>query len=130
MQDQPPDNNSVPPTEQRTLKFPSTPAATVAAPTDNASCLTDDPEALPLAPPTPPASRLVNRTPPPEVDIPNNVSTIEQLKLLPDEFLSGDKDRPLRHVDDRDSEFHYALNPITDTPEPMIAFVSTESIAS
>jgi len=44
--------------------------------------------------------------------LPNNVSTHEQLALLPDEVLSGDKSRPLLHVDDAGEEYHYALRPM------------------
>jgi len=36
----------------------------------------------------------------------------EQLALLPAEFLSGNKTRPLLHVDDAGEEHHYALKPM------------------
>jgi dipeptide/tripeptide permease len=77
--------------------------------------MTYDPEApTPVsAPPTPPKGRLIEISRQAATDVPNNVSTKEQLKLLPPEFLSGDEDRPLRHVDDRDSEFRYSLNPMS-----------------
>ena len=40
------------------------------------------------------------------------MSTEEQLKLLPPECISGDKDRPLRHVDEWDEVSHHALQPM------------------
>ena len=46
-------------------------------------------------------------------ELPNNVSSEEQLKLLPGECLSGDKERPLRHVDETDEVYHYSLKPMT-----------------
>ena len=45
-------------------------------------------------------------------DLPNNVSTEEQLLLLPDECLSLDRERPLRHVDEEGNSYHYALEPM------------------
>ncbi|GKY94070.1 hypothetical protein MPSEU_000373500 [Mayamaea pseudoterrestris] len=46
-------------------------------------------------------------------DLPNNVSQPEQLSLLPDECLSGDKGRPLRHVTEFGTDTRHALNPMT-----------------
>ena len=37
---------------------------------------------------------------PQDDELPTNVSTVEQLKDLPKECLSGITDRPLRHVDE------------------------------
>jgi len=45
-------------------------------------------------------------------ELPNNVSTDEQLKLLPAECLSGDPVKPLRHVDEMGAISHYALQPM------------------
>lgn len=44
--------------------------------------------------------------------IPNNVSSMEQVKALPPEFKSLDKDRPLQHTNDRGETFKYSLNPL------------------
>jgi proton-dependent oligopeptide transporter, POT family len=46
-------------------------------------------------------------------DLPSNVSMVSQLSQLPDECLSGDPDRPLRHVDETDEVYHYALHPMS-----------------
>lgn len=46
-------------------------------------------------------------------ELPNNVSTEEQLEYLPDECLSGDPVRPLRHVDESEEESFYSLTPMT-----------------
>jgi dipeptide/tripeptide permease len=40
------------------------------------------------------------------------VTTTEQLADLPSECLSGNKERPLRHVDEDGNIFHYALGPM------------------
>lgn len=45
-------------------------------------------------------------------ELPNNVNRSSQLALLPPECLSGDKERPLRHVDEHDNECRYALRPM------------------
>jgi dipeptide/tripeptide permease len=45
-------------------------------------------------------------------NIPNNVSTREQLKLLPPEFLSGNKQRPIQHIDDKNEVLQYSLTPM------------------
>lgn len=45
-------------------------------------------------------------------DLPTNVNTEAQLKLLPAECLSGDRERPLLHVDESGNYLHYALNPM------------------
>ena len=46
-------------------------------------------------------------------ELPTNVTTTEQLADLPKECLSGNKERPLRHVDEDGQIFHYALTPMT-----------------
>jgi proton-dependent oligopeptide transporter, POT family len=46
-------------------------------------------------------------------DLPTNVSSEEQLKELPEECLSGDADRPLRHYDESGEEYHYSLSPMS-----------------
>lgn len=46
-------------------------------------------------------------------DLPTNVSTEAQLKLLPAECLSGDKARPLLHVDESGNFLRFALSPMT-----------------
>lgn len=58
------------------------------------------------SPPQQPAYR-------PDDELPTNVQEQEQLALLPPECLSGDKERPLRHVDDKGNSYHYALKPMT-----------------
>ncbi|CAB9520869.1 family 15 member 1 [Seminavis robusta] len=50
---------------------------------------------------------------PQEDELPTSVTTLEQLNDLPKECLSGDKDRPLRHVDEDGQVSHYALQPMT-----------------
>jgi len=57
---------------------------------------------------------IVNRndvTPPPE-NVPNNVSSVDQLHLLPPEFLSDNKTRPLQFIDDKEQVLQYALKPM------------------
>lgn len=49
----------------------------------------------------------------PDDELPTNVERSEQLALLPPECLSGDKERPLRHVDDQGNVYHYALKPMS-----------------
>jgi len=49
----------------------------------------------------------------PDDELPTNVQEKEQLALLPPECLSGDKERPLRHVDDQGNVYHYSLKPMT-----------------
>lgn len=48
----------------------------------------------------------------PDEELPSNVRTEKQLLNLPSECLSGDKQRPLRHVDERGDVSHYALQPM------------------
>eukprot|EP00980_Cylindrotheca_fusiformis_P003157 scaffold721_cov131-Cylindrotheca_fusiformis.AAC.47 len=45
-------------------------------------------------------------------DLPGNIGTEEQLALLPEECLSGNKRRPLRHVTENGQEYTYALQPM------------------
>lgn len=45
-------------------------------------------------------------------DLPSNVCTTEQLVLLPQDCRSGESDRPLRHVDDKGTVYHYSLSPM------------------
>jgi POT family proton-dependent oligopeptide transporter len=45
-------------------------------------------------------------------DLPNNVCTEEQLTTLPDFCLSGLKNRPLRHVNEKGDVSTYALQPM------------------
>jgi POT family proton-dependent oligopeptide transporter len=45
-------------------------------------------------------------------DLPFNVGSEEQLALLPEECLSGNKLRPLRHVTEDGQVYHYALQPM------------------
>lgn len=45
-------------------------------------------------------------------ELPNNVTNSDQLGDLPSECLSGDKEKPLRHVDEEGNIFHYALKPM------------------
>jgi POT family proton-dependent oligopeptide transporter len=49
----------------------------------------------------------------PDDEIPSNVCREDQLESLPEECLSGDSDRPLRHVDEDGNVFHYSLSPMT-----------------
>jgi len=66
-----------------------------------------------------PGSRDASRAPSPtpsirsDEDLPTNVSTLEQLKRLPEECLSGDPIRPLQHFDESGVVYKYALNPMT-----------------
>lgn len=48
----------------------------------------------------------------PDDDLPTNVSTEEQLACLPDFCLSGNKERPLRHVNEKGDISTYALQPM------------------
>ena len=48
----------------------------------------------------------------PEDELPTNVQSIDDLAQLPSECLSGDDERPLRHVDLKGNEFRYALQPL------------------
>ena len=57
--------------------------------------------------------RVVDVSPPSSESIPNNVGTMEQVKLLPPEFLSGDDERPLQYIDDLEDVMTYALKPMT-----------------
>jgi len=66
---------------------------------------------------TPISSRPSSRTSSPTAseasdELPNNVSSEEQLQLLPEECLSGNKERPLRHVDEEGEVYYYALRPM------------------
>lgn len=45
-------------------------------------------------------------------DLPTNISTEEQLACLPDFCLSGNKERPLRHVNEKGDISTYALQPM------------------
>ena len=45
-------------------------------------------------------------------DLPTNVNTEAQLKLLPAECLSGNKERPLLHVDEDGNFLQFALRPM------------------
>ena len=54
-----------------------------------------------------PPKRLEN-----DDELPCNVDDAAMLDQLPDECLSGDPKRPLRHVDDQGYESHYALQPL------------------
>mmetsp|Transcript_3945 Transcript_3945/g.7583 ORF Transcript_3945/g.7583 Transcript_3945/m.7583 type:complete len:675 (+) Transcript_3945:270-2294(+) len=45
-------------------------------------------------------------------ELPNNVGSVDQLDILPEECLSGDKDRPLRHVDELGEVSYYSLQPM------------------
>ena len=63
----------------------------------------------------PPTSRVDPVTPSiisPNDVLPSNVSTREQLALVPEECLSSDPSRPLLHRTEQGHEFHYALNPM------------------
>lgn len=45
-------------------------------------------------------------------DLPNNISTEAQLTTIPDVCLSGNKQRPLRHVNERGDVSTYSLRPM------------------
>jgi len=51
-------------------------------------------------------------SPRPDDDLPTNISDESQLAALPEECLSGDKERPLRHVDDLGNSYTYSLSPM------------------
>ena len=64
-----------------------------------------------------PSSRATSPTPSnfsltSDDDVPTHVSTLEQLKGLPEECLSGDPVRPLQHFDESGVVSKYALNPM------------------
>ena len=56
--------------------------------------------------------KIVDVSPPSLESIPNNVGTMEQVKLLPPEFLSGNDERPLKFIDDLEDVMTYALKPM------------------
>mmetsp|Transcript_33807 Transcript_33807/g.49685 ORF Transcript_33807/g.49685 Transcript_33807/m.49685 type:complete len:650 (-) Transcript_33807:149-2098(-) len=58
------------------------------------------------------AAALIKLQMNPEPELPNNVNTKEQLKLLPDDYLSDDPSRPLRYVGDDGMNYSYALKPM------------------
>jgi proton-dependent oligopeptide transporter, POT family len=62
-----------------------------------------------------PQSRIINYQPPLEENVPSNVSTQEQLALVPDEFLSMNKTRPLKLKDDRGAVSLYFLKPMVSS---------------
>jgi hypothetical protein len=55
---------------------------------------------------------IPSSSPRPDDDLPSNVSEESQLAVLPQECLSGDKERPLRHVDDLGNAYWYSLSPM------------------
>ena len=60
-----------------------------------------------------------------DADLPNDVSTTEQLTDLPAECLSQhDPTKPLRHVDEKDNVYHYFLKPMLSSV-PLILAVET-----
>eukprot|EP00934_Nitzschia_sp_Nitz4_P008441 Nitzschia sp. Nitz4//scaffold4_size323378//111435//113603//NITZ4_000648-RA/size323378-processed-gene-0.274-mRNA-1//1//CDS//3329553363//8431//frame0 len=48
----------------------------------------------------------------PDDDLPTNISTVEQLETIPEFCLSGNKERPLRHVNEKGDVSMYALKPM------------------
>jgi hypothetical protein len=54
-----------------------------------------------------------NISPRPDDDLPTNICEESQLCTLPEECLSGEKERPLRHVDDLGHAYSYSLTPMT-----------------
>jgi hypothetical protein len=56
---------------------------------------------------------IPSSSPKPDDELPTNVGHESQLVGLPQECLSGNKDRPLRHVDDLGNEYYYSLSPMT-----------------
>lgn len=56
---------------------------------------------------------LPARPPRPEDDLPTNIHEESQLASLPEECLSGNHERPLRHVDDLGNSYMYSLSPMT-----------------
>lgn len=70
----------------------------------------DGPSTTPGVSVTPPsASPILNDM---FEDLPTNVSTESQVKLLPAECLSGNKERPLLHVDESGNFLQFALRPM------------------
>jgi proton-dependent oligopeptide transporter, POT family len=53
-----------------------------------------------------------NSPPRPDDDLPTNIHEESQLSSLPEECLSDDKERPLRHVDDLGNAYKYSLSPM------------------
>jgi POT family proton-dependent oligopeptide transporter len=54
----------------------------------------------------------MKKQPSPDDDLPSNISEESQLFLVPEDCLSGDKERPLLHIDDLGNKYHYALKPM------------------
>ena len=109
--------------EQQTTADANTMASSTAMARSN-SPSTLPPSATPLgeeAPP-PPVNRPPSNTPPPPPaspimadmfeELPSNVNTEAQLKLLPAECLSGNKERPLLHVDESGNYLQFSLRPM------------------
>ena len=55
---------------------------------------------------------LPSPPPRPDDDLPTNIHQESQLSSLPEECLSDDKERPLRHVDDLGNSYKYSLSPM------------------
>eukprot|EP00956_Cyclotella_meneghiniana_P024137 scaffold48140_cov68-Cyclotella_meneghiniana.AAC.1 len=45
-------------------------------------------------------------------ELPGDISTLDQLSLIPEECLSNNPRRPLLHTDARGNSYTYALNPL------------------
>lgn len=62
-----------------------------------------------------PQNRIIHYQPAVEENIPTNVSTDDQLALVPDEFKSNNKQRPLKLKDDRGDVSMYYLKPMVSS---------------
>ena len=62
-----------------------------------------------------PQNRIINYQPKEDEVIPSNVSTVDQLELVPDEFKSTNKHRPLKLKDDRGKVSLYYLKPMANS---------------
>jgi proton-dependent oligopeptide transporter, POT family len=62
-----------------------------------------------------PHNRIIHYQPAVEESIPTNVSTDDQLALVPDEFKSNNKQRPLKLKDDRGEVNMYYLKPMVSS---------------
>lgn len=59
-----------------------------------------------------PSSSTVSLSTLQQENLPNNVSTMEQLQRLPPEFKSNDPSRPLQHTEENGETYQYSLRPM------------------
>ena len=91
-------------------KISSSSSSNVTSSTATTNVLSPAPSGTPS--PRPPTSPYSSLNKPLDDDLPNNVSSEEQLAKLPDFCISSNKERPLRHVSEMGEVYHYALKPM------------------